>query len=333
MIPLRVALVGAGIFARDAHLPALMALRDQFEIVAIYSRTRERAAALADQLESPPDICTDLAALLTRDDVEAVDILLPIEQLATAVDMSLAAGKHVISEKPIAPTVAEGRRLLSIYEHHPDQVWMVAENWRYEEVFIRAAEKIPDIGRPLACHWALHIAVTPENKYYHTEWRRSGTFPGGFLLDGGVHQIAVLRQILGEINRVSAFTAQMRPDLPPADTLTAALEFETGLMGSYLVSYAASAGLPNLLWILGDQGVLRVDRGLLEIVVNGQTRDVPLDGNKNVNDELAAFAAAVRERTPHRNTPQEALQDVAVIEAMLRSAASGKAVDVERIVW
>jgi predicted dehydrogenase len=50
-----------------------------------------------------------------------------------------------------------------------------------------------------------------------------------------------------------------------------------------------------------------------------------------VNTEFAAFAAAIREGKPHRNTPQEALQDVAVIEAMLRSAETGKAENAERI--
>ena len=332
MIPLRIALVGAGIFARDAHLPALLALRDQFEIVAIFSRTHERAAALAAQLEKPPDIYTDLAALLARDDVEAVDILLPIEQLPQAVEMALAAGKHVISEKPIAPTVAEGKRLLSIYERHQDQVWMVAENWRYEASFLQAANVLDEIGKPLLCHWALHIPITPANKYYHTSWRRSPDFPGGFLMDGGVHHIAALRQILGEIRLVSAFSAQMHDDLPPADTLTASLKFDSGLIGSYSISYAAGAGVPNLLWILGEHCALRVDRGILEIVVNGQARQIPFEDNKSINEELLAFARAVREGTPHRNTPQEAAQDVAVIEAMLRSAETGKTEQVERIV-
>lgn len=332
MIPLRIALLGAGIFAREAHLPALAALRDQFEIVAIFSRTRERAVALAAQLENPPVVYTDLAALLAREDIEAVDIVLPIAQLPAAVEMALAAGKHVISEKPVAPTVAEGRRLLPIYQQYPSQVWMVAENWRYEAAFVRASEVIGDIGRPLACHWALHIPVTPENKYYHSEWRRTGTFPGGLLLDTGVHHTAVFRQILGEITRVSAFTAQMHPDLPPADTLTAALAFESGLIGHYTASYTAPAPVPTYLMVVGERGGLRVGRGFLQLTVDGETSQLPLAGYRSVNAELSAFAQIVRGGVARNSTPQDALQDVAVIEAMLRSAEMGKAVEVERIV-
>src|SRR5690606_36690138 len=147
----------------------------------------------------PPDIYTDTAALLARNDVEAVDVLLRSEQLPQAVEMEVAAAKHVISEKPMAPTVAEGKLLLSIDERYQDQVWMVAENWRYEASFLQAANVLDEIGKPLLCHWALHIPITPAIKYYHTSWRRSPDFPVGFLMDRGVHHIAALRQILGEI--------------------------------------------------------------------------------------------------------------------------------------
>lgn len=332
MTPLRIALLGAGTFVRDAHLPALQQLRDQFEIVAVFSRTRQTAEALAARIDPRPDVYTSMGDVLAREDVDAVDIVLPIEQLAAAVDMALAAGKHIISEKPITPTVEEGKKLLSVYSHHQSQVWMVAENWRYEAAFIRAAEVLPDIGRPLLCHWALHLGVLPGAKYYITEWRRSGTFPGGFLMDGGVHHVAAMRLVVGEIGHVSALTAQMRPDLPPADTLTASLQFDSGLIGSYSVTYANIAPVPSHLTVVGENGALQVNRDFLQVSVNGQSRQDSLAPSQGVTDELAAFARAVTEGKAHRNSPQQALQDVAVVEAMLRSAETGTRAKVERFV-
>jgi predicted dehydrogenase len=332
MTPIRIALVGAGVFAREAHLPALRGLPQHFEIAAVYSRTYERAAALAALLETAPEVFTDLSDLLAREDIEAVDLVLPIEQLPAAVASSLAAGKHVISEKPVTPTVEDGKQLLSIYANHPNQVWSVAENWRYEPAYILARDLLSEIGTPLLCHWVLQTNLTADNKYYQTEWRRSGTFPGGFLLDGGVHQVAALRQIIGEISRVSAFTAQLRPDLPPSDTLVAALQFERGLIGSLTMSFAAASPFPTYLNVVGERGVLRVDRGYLEISVSGNTQSIPLEETKTVQEELADFAKAVSEGAPLLNTPQQALQDVAVIEAILRSGATGASVVVERVV-
>ncbi|NDJ62999.1 MAG: Gfo/Idh/MocA family oxidoreductase [Chloroflexi bacterium] len=331
--PIRIALAGAGVFARDAHLPALTALADRFTIAAVYSRTQASAERLAAQLADPVTIYTDFAALLAHDNLDAVDILLPIEQLPAAVEAALAAGKHVVSEKPIAPDLASGRRLLEIATRHPDQVWMVAENWRYETAFLRAAEIIRSgtLGNLAACHWAVYIPLTPDNKYYQTPWRRTGTFPGGFILDGGVHQIAALRLVLGEITAVSAQTQLMRPDLPPADTLAAVLEFERGIIGSLTMTFAAGAPWAAPLHIVGLNGAFQVDRGELMLTTPDGTQHETLPDSRSVDAELRDFADAITRGQPHRNTPAAALQDVAVIEALLQSAATGQRVTVERI--
>lgn len=322
---IRIALAGAGIFARDAHVPALLALQDRFEIVAIYSRTRENAESLAAALPFQPEITTNLDDLMRRDDIHAIDLLLPIDLLAPSVDLALASGKHVVSEKPMAPDVATGERLLSIYSNHPKQVWMVAENWRYENAFRAAADFVASgaLGAIYSVHWALSIPLVPGNKYYGTAWRRSGTFPGGFLMDGGVHHVAVLRQVLGEIVGVSAMVKQMRADLPPADTLSASLEFASGVIGSYTVTYTAGAPWNNALHLTAEHGSLRLDRGLIEVTLDGKAHPVTFSDNHSVNDELTAFADAVQHGTQHRNPPAEGLNDVAVVEAMLMSAQTG----------
>jgi predicted dehydrogenase len=329
--PIRLALIGAGIYARDAHLPALKALGDTFEIVAIYSRTQASAANLARQLPTPPDLYTELEPLLARPDIEALDIVLPIDVMPSIVEKALQSGKHVISEKPIAPDVATGRRLI---QAQGEQVWMVAENWRYEDAFMQLKHLLSQeavIGSLLLCHWPIAIPMTPDNKYYQTEWRRSGTFPGGLLLDTGVHHVAVLRTFMGEIREVSAFITQMRPDLTPADTITATLRFESGLIGSYAVTYAAAAPWPPALHIIGDRGAIHVHRGGLEITTDGITRSLPVNPGKGVENELSAFADAIRHGQPQLNTPETTLQDLAVVEAMLRSAESARTIEIENV--
>jgi predicted dehydrogenase len=334
MPPIRLAFIGAGIFARDAHLPSLQALGDTFELAAIYSHRLETAALLRDHLPHPVDVTGDLDALLARDDIDAVDVLLPIHIIPDAVMRALRAGKHVISEKPAAPDLATGRQLLAHYARHPGPVWMVAENWRYEPAFVQAAALVREgaIGRPLLCHWAIHTNMTPHNKYYATAWRRSGAFPGGFLLDGGVHHVAGLRLVLGEIASVSAALTQHRPDLPPADTLSATLTFDSGVVGSYAVTYASDAPWPPALRIVGERGALAMPRDHLELTQDEHTRRIPLPPHQSVQDELAAFAAAIRDGTPHRNPPEQGVQDVAVVEAMLKAAESGRRVTVARVV-
>jgi predicted dehydrogenase len=331
--PIRLGIIGTGIFARTAHLASIRNLGDTFTIVALHSRRPESAQAFADLLDSPVDIHTDLDALLARDDLEAVDIVVPIHVMPGLVTTALKAGKHVISEKPIAPSVADGLEMLATYRDQPgDRVWMVAENWRYEESIQQAAMLVRSgaIGRVLAAHWG-QIVPFVTSRYFATPWRRSGGFPGGALLDGGVHHVAALRAILGEIGGVRAEVTQHHADLPPADTLSASLTFESGALGSYMITYASQIDAGAPLTIAGETGVLRVQPGEVALTTPGDTHTRTFPPHQSVARELIAFAAAIRQGAPHHNTPASALQDVAVIEAMLESARSGRRVVPARI--
>jgi predicted dehydrogenase len=343
----RLAMVGAGIYPRDAHLPALARLQDRFELAAIFSRSEASARALAEHWhtltaaaghetgaasptgQSTPELFTDLTALFARADIEAVDIALPIPVQAPIVAQALAAGKHVVSEKPIAPTRAEAQSLIDLHRRHPECVWMVAENWRYEEAFVRAAELLRSgaIGRPAVAHWAQYTPMTPASKYYVTDWRRAGAFSGGLLLDGGVHYISALRMLLGEVTSVAAMVKKASQDLNPVDTLTATLQFASGVQASYLNTFAVGTPFGAALTIVGDGGSLRVERGKLALAgpagAEKGVQEICCAFYNGVENELAAFGAAVADGASHRNSPLEALIDFAVVEAMLASAADG----------
>ncbi len=331
--PVRIALIGAGTFVRKAHAPSLLELGDAAQIVAVYSRTRASAETVADSIPYDVEIYTDVAALLADESVEAVDIVLPIPMLPEVVSQALAAGKHVFSEKPIAQTVTEAQDLIARSRPYADQVWMVGENWRYEEAFHTAAQAIEAgrIGQPLFCDLSLQLQVQADSPQVQTTWRNSGEVLGGYLLDGGVHHIAGLRVLLGEIESVCALTAAHRAYLPPADTMSAALRFASGVVGTYLITYAVGSTLgTDAVHIGGTEGSLRVSRGELVLERGEESERQEFNVLISVREELAAFLAAVRDGAPHRNSPQEALQDLAVVEAMLASAQAGTLQRVER---
>jgi predicted dehydrogenase len=328
--PIRLAIVGAGIFAREAHTPAILTLPDQFKIVAVCSRSMSSVEQLAAKVPYPVDKTSDYEALLARSDIDAVDLSLPIELMPKMVEAALKAGKHVISEKPATPTVAIGRQMLAL-QHEP--IWMVAENWRYDQAIQQAAEIIKrgEIGKPIVAHWALHIAAQ-NDVYFGTAWRRDNSFPGGFLLDGGVHHIAGLRILLGEIESVSAYTAQNHEGMPPTDTLAAALKFANGCLGSYVITYMSNSPFDEMITIVGTQGSLKVHANSLDLSgVPGHRGEGKQRLNVNtIAAEFADFAEAIQNKRAPIATAAEAVQDVAVIEAMLNS--QGNAVKIEKIV-
>ncbi|MEQ8672137.1 MAG: Gfo/Idh/MocA family oxidoreductase [Aggregatilineales bacterium] len=331
--PIRMAFIGAGLFARDTHVPSLLELDETYIVTAVCSRTRQSAEALAALLPYPVDITTDMDGIFTRDDVDVINVVLPIQMLAEVVEKAINSGKHVVSEKPIATTIARGRELIALARADGQQ-WMVAENWRYEPMFAQAGEIIRDggPGKVMVFDWVQHIMVDPQNKYYHTSWRREGDFPGGFLLDGGVHHVAALRQVLGEVESVTAMMTQQRDDLPPADTLTATLQMASGAIGTYTITFAAGSKVPQALNIVGSAGWMRVNRESLTAEFNGERVERSAKKPDGVRNEFEALAKTLNEGIAHVNSPEEALQDVAVMEAMFESARTGRRVEVARIV-
>ena len=331
--PISLALIGAGIFMRDAHLPSLLKLRADFNVAAVYSRTHEAAAALAAHLPAPVDLYTDLDALLARPDIAAVDIALPIQVQPDVLRRALAAGKHVLSEKPIAPDHARAQALMQLHATQPGQVWMVGENLRYESAYPTAAKLLRDgvIGPVRLCAWSVFAPMDARSKYYGTGWRRAGDFPGGLVLDGGVHHMAVLRLLMGEISHVAAMTQQLAPDLPPLDTLTATLRFAGGAQGVYTVSYALDGRAPRPVVITGDDGVMSVYRDQIRIRRGDGEETIDCPKFDGVENEMRAWAAAIRTGAAHGNTPAAALQDLRVVEALLASAHARETVAVPAI--
>jgi predicted dehydrogenase len=334
MKPIRIGLIGAGLFARLAHIPALLALPDRFEIAAICSRTPESAATVNALLPKPVPVYHEMLDLLRQADeqIEAVDILLPIPLIPRAVKMALAAGKHVFSEKPLAPTVDAGLDLLDFYGHHTGQIWVIGENWRYAPAINRAAEILRSgvLGKIALASWAIFAG---SNKIYQqTPWRTNNSFPGGFLLDGGIHFAAALRTLFGEVTSVQARTAQVRAELPPADTLTATFRFDSGLLASLALTYAAGVPWGTFLTIAGEFGTLEVNRDGLRLTIGDKLQEELSNAGNGIQTELEAFADAVRLGQPHRNTPQETLLDLALAEAWLRSAEQGIAISPRQLV-
>ncbi len=330
--PIRLAIVGTGIFARDAYLPALTRLEDQFRIAAVSSRSADKVKALASHIPYQVDLITDYDALLARPDIDAVALVVPIGVMAEMVEAAIKAGKHVISEKPAADNVASGRKLLAMPRN---SVWMVAENWRYSDALEKGRGLIDSgkIGKPIMLTWTQHLDAR-SGKYFSTGWRTDMSYSSGFLLDGGVHHVAAVRTLIGEVAALSAFTAQVYPDMPPAETLMSSLRFDNGAVGSYNVTYANGSPYDNAITVLGDKGSFRVRLDVLDTsgipdMANNPAQQFKDDG---VYLELADFANAIQNGKTPISTPEQAVQDVAIIEAMFRAAESGKVVAPERLV-
>lgn len=116
-----------------------------------------------------------LDALLARTDIDAVVIALPILAQPAVIQKALKAGKHVLSEKPVAKDVEAAKGLIEFYAgleqgEKKKPLWAVGENYRYTPSLMAAAEKVKEVGGKLTTfRLNMNGWVEEENKYFKTE--------------------------------------------------------------------------------------------------------------------------------------------------------------------
>ena len=210
--PLRVGLVGAGMIAtiKPGFLPGLQRLRDKAEVVAITSRTRSRAESVARDW-AIPDVYDSLAQMLAHADLDVVLNLTPIPaHYETSMEV-LTAGVHLVTEKPLASTLAQAtdicataaaRHLLVVCAPYE----MLKPEWAEARRLVRAgavgkvafARLQSSHGGPAAMAW-------PADP---TWFYQKGAGP---LLDMGVYGIDRITGLLGPARRVAALSGLNQP--------------------------------------------------------------------------------------------------------------------------
>ncbi len=326
-----VAILGGGIFAREEHLPAVKASK-ALTLKAVYSRSLKSAKSLITDSSNDIVLYSDdsgsgksLDDLLANEDIRAVIIALPIKNQAEYVRKALKAGKHVLSEKPIAENVAEAVALIKWYEAEiapRGTTWAVAENVRFNPSFVKAGQISAQKGRLLTFRARQQFFVEPGGKYYETEWRKVPTHQGGFLLDGGVHFTASLRLLLANdtIISLSAFTAQVQGHLPPADTIEATARTKGGAVGSISISVGTTATGVEYNAGRENGSVVVTD----EVLRDGDKEEQRGNEGSGVASEVKAWGEALSTGKPNSlQTPQQGLADLEIIEACLRSGEKG----------
>jgi predicted dehydrogenase len=335
--PLKLGIIGTGLIVQAKHWPALAALQDVFRVTALVNRSPTKAEALADAvaLESGfrPMVYASYREMLAKERLEAVALALPPALNPEVAEAALAQGCHVLAEKPIAATLADAARMLPWPELY-GRVLMIAENYRYLPSHRRAALLISQgvIGPPLTARWSYYQYVGQESPYYQTTWRQHPVHLAGYLSDAGVHHAAVLRLLLGNVETVSGQVTLMRPDLAPADTVSATLRFKSGALGTYAVTYALP-GPKTALEVAGPAGVLLVSRYKVDLwqrdrLVQSWDEPAPADGAVAMYQD---FAHSIRTGAPSLSPPHEALEDLRLIAAIMRSSETGRPVAVAEV--
>ncbi|MBI4256243.1 MAG: Gfo/Idh/MocA family oxidoreductase [Candidatus Rokubacteria bacterium] len=330
MEAVRLAAVGTGRWA--STLADAAARGTGLSIVACTSRSAANRAAFAKRYG-----CRDLPsyeAVLADPEVEGVLITTPHSLHAEQVVAAGAAGKHVFVDKPFTLTVADARRATDACRRA--RVVLAVGHQRRKQAASRALKRLLDdgtLGRvaQIEGNFSADIGFALKPGMWRTV--RAET-PGGPMTNLGIHHVDTYQYFLGPIARVMAFVRRVALTGVEIDDSTSILfEFASGGLG-YLGTSWVHANRTSVITLHGTeaQAWSEADGTRLFLARRGQPERtaVALQPVDPVVEELAEFARCVREGTRPEVGGEAATANIAVLEAIVESAETGRAADVRR---
>ncbi len=203
-----VAVVGTG-FGCLTHVRALRAAG--FDVLALVGRDADKTAARAKVMDVAHP-CTTLRAALAIDGVDAVTVATPPNTHASLLREALAAGRHVLCEKPLARDAREARDLLAAADS-AGVVHLLGTEFRFDTGQALLARTVADgsIGDPRIALFLLHVPMLADAVSEVPEWWRHADQGGGWLTAHGSQIIDQVRVTLGEIASVNASLLHVTP--------------------------------------------------------------------------------------------------------------------------
>ena len=292
----RLALIGAGNFAKAMHLPNLRNLPEHFHLQAVMSRTGHSAANLAKQFGANYST-TEFSEVLRDPEVDAVLISTRHNLHASMCLQALQAGKHVLVEKPLALTQADLLAVEGFYHSvaagTTAPVLLTGFNRRFSPVAQRMKQIVAGRTNPMILNYRMNAGYIPLDSWVHT------AEGGGRNMGEACHIYDLFTFLTGA--KVVEVTAQA---IKPAsgyyshtDNFVTNLRFDDGSVGSLTYTALGSKDYPKeKLDVYVDGKVLVMDDYLDLTVTGARQKGVSSRlQQKGHSEELKAFAQCIRQ--------------------------------------
>lgn len=324
MTKLRIGLIGAGRVAQ-AHAKACAILGDRVELVAVCDSDEARASATAAR-HRVTYATTDYHGLLGQEFVDAVIIAVPHELHATTCIDAARAGKHILVEKPMAPSLDDAT-VMAKSARESGVTLMVGQSRRFTDAartLVRRKGEIGEIIR-IVVNFLVYFPSAP------TAWW--GAPSGDLILElQGCHYLDMATWLMGSLpERVFATTRRVSPGHGGTDEGDVMLLYPGGITANIHLSLNTQPEAHEML-VVGDRGSMRIrEWGTgapfefgLALEVNG---DRIMEGTQvpsNYTLQLEEFADAIAAGRQPLASGEEVLATVRLTEAAVRSASMGE---------
>lgn len=327
------AVVGLGHIAQRAVLPAFRQAKKS-RLIALVSSDGEKAKALA-RLYRTPYFYQDYDACLQNSEVQAVFIASVNSAHADQTVRAAARGKHVLCEKPMANTLEDCLRMIAACRRHRVRL-MIAYRMYFEPTSraLKTLVRADKLGRLKIIHSAFTIRLRPgKSPAWHYAKDIAG---GGSLVDVGVYPVNTIRWLVGrQPTEVSAYawTVDRRRFREVDENIVFQLKFPGGVVAQASSSFGAAQA--SFLHVHGEEGWAALDPAYAyseERCLFGKLNGRWFERRFGMVDEFAleldAFADCIRHNHDPEPNGREGARDVAIMEAIYRSARDRRPVAV-----
>lgn len=334
----KVALIGCGRVA-EVHAKALSEL-PHTKLAAVVDIKPERAQRFG-KVYNCGNVLTDYKEALRDPQIDAVEICTPHYLHAPIAIDAARAGKHILTEKPMAISVADADAMIAEAKKAGVELGVIFQN-RYNDASVAIKQAIEEgkLGKLLGTR--MFLTWNRSDEYYKgSDWK--GTWDkegGGVLIDQAIHTMDLMQWFMGDIKEIEAkYYTRAHDYIQVDDVAEGTLKFANGAVGFIYANCAYPYDAPIFLEVYGDKGLAQLHGDVATIRVGNETTTVVQQADEVVGKRYWGFSherqiSYFYEDVLAGRTPQihglAGKTAMAMVLAMYHSSRSNEKVDFPR---
>lgn len=279
---IRFGLIGCGRIA-EKHFEALAAHAADAELVAVADVDPEALAAAVARTGARGFESTE--ALLAGSDADCIILATPSGLHAREAMAAAAAGRHVVTEKPMATRWHEGLAMVEACDRAGVRLFVVKQNRRNPTVqLVKRALEEGRFGRIYLVQMSV-LWTRPQAYYDSADWRGTWEFDGGAFMNQASHYVDLMDWLIGPVESVHAFTGTLARRIEVEDTGVAVIRWRSGALGTMSVTMLTyPKNFEGGITIIGEKGTVRLGGVAVNRIERWEFAD------RHPDDELVASA-------------------------------------------
>lgn len=323
---LKVGIVGSGHIG-NYHARMLQAVPGN-QVTAVADLDEPLAKAMAEKVGNGCQAYSDPLKMIKKGDIDVLYLCVPPMAHGPYEKAAVKRKLPMLIEKPVAPNLALAKKINKMLP--PELVVSVAYNWRY----MPNADRVRQVCQE---HKPSGFIATWKEGIPPARWWRTVETSGGPVIEQASHLLDLGMYYCGPIKRVQAMAVAHRPkdfgDI--SDLVMANFEFESGAIGQLMHTCLLNGRIHRIGYDIISWGVeVSGERdGSVSIRTANGTEELAGGYDSSYQKESAAFLHAVRtgDRSGIRCTYKEAMESIALGEAIAKSAKTGRPVNVAKV--